>query len=398
MSDQYITCPKCGHKIQLTEAFTHDIEEKLRAQFENEIKKKDAELKQAIESKDKEFQESFARERAKLELQAKKQAQESISLELKDLQDQLLQKSKQLETSQQQELDLRKRQRELEEKERNLKLEVERTLDTERKSIREQAIKEISEEQRFKEAEKDKQLADLHKQLDDMKRKMDLTSQQMQGEVQELELETILAQQFKHDTIEPVAKGVRGADVIQFVHDERGQLCGRIIWESKRTKAWSDGWIQKLKDDQRASKAELAVIVSSALPKEINHLGYYDGIWVTDFQSTIGLATALRISLIQIAYARNAMVGKNEKMESIYKYLTGPEFTQRVQGIVESFISMKEDLEAERRAIEKIWAKRDSQISRVLKNTSGMYGDLQAIIGSALPNVKVLELPEVAES
>ncbi len=397
MPDQYITCPKCGNKIQLTEAFTHDIEEKLRSQFESEIKKKDAELKRAIENKDKEFQETLSRERTKLEIQAKKQAQESISIEIKDLKEQLQEKSKQLEASQQQELELRKRQRDLEEKERNLKLEVARTLDAERKNIREQAIKDISEEQRFKEAEKDSQLAAMREQIEVLKRKAELTSQQLQGEVQEIELETILSQQFKHDTIEPVAKGVRGADVMQLVHDERGQLCGKIIWESKRTKSWSDGWMQKLKDDQRASKAEIAVIVSSTLPKEINRLGYYDGVWVTDFPSSIGLATALRISLIQVAYARNAMVGKNEKTESIYKYLTGSEFAQRVQGIVESFVSLKEDLETEKRAMEKIWAKRDGQITRVLKNTSGMYGDLQAIIGSALPEVKVLELPGKSE-
>ncbi|MDI6766125.1 MAG: DUF2130 domain-containing protein [Bacteroidota bacterium] len=391
---EFITCPKCGHKIQLTEAFTHDIEEKLRVQFESEIKKKDAELKQTIESKDKELQASLARERAKLEVQAKKQAQESVSVELKDLQSQLQEKAKQLDDAQEKELQLRKQQRELEEEKRSLKLEVQRTLDAERKNIREQTIKEISEEQRFKEAEKDNQLAAMREQIEVLKRKAELTSQQLQGEVQEIELETILSQQFKHDTIEPVAKGVRGADVIQLVRDERGQLCGKIIWESKRTKAWSDGWVQKLKDDQRASKAEIAVIVTTVLPKEINRFGYYDGIWVTDFPSTIGLAMALRENLIQIAFARTALVGKNEKMELIYNYLTGSEFAQRVQGIVESFIAMKEDLDAEKRAMEKLWAKREGQINRVIKNTSGMYGDLQSIAGSSLPEIKMLQMPE----
>lgn len=394
MPDQHITCPKCGHKIQLTEAFTHDIEEKLRSKFESEIKKKDVELKQTIESKDKEVQELLARERANLETHAKKQAQESVSVELKDLQSQLQEKAKLLNDTQEKELQLRKQQRELEEEKRGLKLEVQRTLDTERKNIREQAIKEISEEQRFKEAEKDNQLAAMREQIEVLKRKAELTSQQLQGEVQEIELETILSQQFKHDTIEPVAKGVRGADVIQLVHDDRRQFCGKIIWESKRTKAWSDGWVPKLKDDQRASKAEIAVIVTSVLPKEINRFGYYDGIWVTDFPSTIGLAMALRENLIQIAFARTALVGKNEKMELIYNYLTGSEFTQRVQGIVESFIAMKEDLDAEKRAMEKLWSKREGQINRVVKNTSGMYGDLQSIAGSSLPEIKLLQMPE----
>jgi hypothetical protein len=393
MPDQYITCPKCGNKIQLTEAFTHEIEEKLRSQFENEIKKKDAEREKALEAQEKDFEEKLAQERAKFEKQAKKRAEESLATELKDLKEQLEEKSKQLELSRKQELELRKRQRELEEKEQNLKLEVERTLDMERNKIREDAEKKVAEEHRMKELEKEKQLNDLRRQIEEWKRKAELTSQQAQGEVQEIELETILAQQFKSDTIEPVAKGVRGADIIQRVHDENGRLCGSVIWESKRTKNWGGDWVQKLKDDQRNAKAEIAVIVSSALPKEVNGFGKYEGIWVTDFSSAIGLATALRINLIEVAHASNALQGKNEKMELIYKYLLGTAFKQRVEAIVESFVSMKADLDAEKRSMEKIWSKRESQIERVIKNTAGMYGDLQGIIGSALPEVKILELP-----
>ncbi len=393
MPDQYITCPKCGNKIQLTEAFTHEIEEKLRSQFENEIKKKDTEREKALEAQEKEFEEKLAQEREKFEKQAKKRAEESLATELKDLKEQLEEKSKQLESSRKQELDLRKRQRELEEMEQNLKLENERTLDEERKKIRKNAEKKVAEEYHMRELKKEKQLNDLRRQIEEWKRKAELTSQQAQGEVQEIELETILAQQFKTDAIEPVAKGVRGADIIQRVHDENGRLCGSVIWESKRTKNWGGDWVQKLKDDQRNAKAEIAVIVSSALPKEVNGFGKYEGIWVTDFSSAIGLATALRINLIDVAHASNALQGKNEKMELIYKYLLGTAFKQRVEAIVESFVSMKADLDAEKRSMEKIWAKRESQIERVIKNTAGMYGDLQGIIGSALPEVKILELP-----
>ena len=393
MPDQYITCPQCGHKIQLTEAFTHEIEEKLRSQFENEIKKKDKEREKALEAQDKEFQEKLALERAKLEKQAKKRAEETLATEFKDLKEQIEEKSKQLEASRKQELEMRKKQRELEEKEQNLKLEVERTLDAERKKIREDAEKKVAEEHRMRELEKDKQLNDLRKQIEEWKRKAELSSQQAQGEVLEIELETVLAQQFKMDSIEPVAKGVRGADIIQRVHDENGRLCGSIIWESKRTKNWGGDWVQKLKDDQRNAKAEIAVIVSSALPKEINGFGKYEGVWITDFPSAIGLATALRTNLIEVAHASNALQGKNEKMELIYKYLSGTAFKHRVEAIVESFVSMKTDLDAEKRSMEKIWAKREAQIERVIKNTAGMYGDLQGIIGSALPEVKILELP-----
>lgn len=393
MPDQFISCPKCGNKIPLTEALSHEMEEKHRAQLAAEIQKKDAEHLRTLEAKHKEFSEAFDRERTKVEAQAKKQALESVDLELKDAKSALAQKTKQLDEAQQQELNLRKRQRELEERERDLKLEVARTLDTERKKIWEEASAKASDEQRLREMEKDKQLSEMRKQIEDLKRKAELTSQQTQGEVQELELEHVLGTQFRFDEIEPVAKGTRGGDIIQHVRDEAGRVCGKILWESKRTKAWSDGWIQKLKDDQRAEKAELAVIVTSVLPKDISRFGNHEGVWVTDIASSIGLATVLRLNLIQLSYATNSMSSKNEKVEMLYQYLSGTEFRHRIEAIMESFVAMRGDLDAERNAMEKIWSKRSKQIERVLKNTTGMYGDLQGIIGTALPDVKNMQLP-----
>ena len=397
MPDQYITCPKCGTKIPLTEAFSHEIEETLRSKYEIELKKKGEEAHAALRAKEKELEETLNQERSKLETQAKQRAQDTIALEMKDLRDQLQEKAKQLEISKQQELEFRKRQRELEDRERSLTLEVERTLDAERKKIREEAEARVAEEHHLRDLENTKQLADMRKQIEDLKRKAEMTSQQTQGEVQEVELESILSQQFRSDTVEPVPKGIRGADALQHVQDDKGRSCGRIIWESKRTKAWSDGWVQKLKDDQRIVKAEIAVLVTSTLPKEISRFGSFDGIWVTDFQSAIGLAAALRENLIQLSYLRNSMEGRNEKKDLIYNYLSGPEFRQRIEAIVESFIGMKQDLDAEKRAMEKVWSKRESQINRVIKNTSAMYGELQGIIGSSLPEIKVLELPGTSE-
>jgi hypothetical protein len=394
MNTQTITCPKCGHKIEISEAFTHEVEEKLRSKFQLDLKKKEEEHLQLLDAKQKEFREAFNREVAKMKTQAEQKALDSVSTKLQDLEIQLQEKSKQLGDAQQQELELRKRQRELEERERTLKLEVQRTLDEERNKIREEAGKRAADEQHLKMAEKDKQLSDMHKQIEEMKRKIELTSQQAQGEVQELELEQVLHAAFRFDRIEPVAKGVRGADVVQEIRDEKGQSCGKIMWESKRTKAWSDGWIQKLKDDQRASKVEVAVIVTTTLPKEIERFGLVQGIWVTDFASAIGLATALRYNLIQLAYARNSLANKNDKMDLIYNYLSGPEFKQRVETIVESFTSMQEDLNAEKRAMERLWSKRQAQIDRVVKSTVGMYGDLQGIIGTALPEIPLLELED----
>ncbi len=393
MTEQTITCPKCGAKIPMTEAFTHEIEDKLKSKFQADIKKKEEEHQRTIEVTKKEYREAFGKEVEKVKSQAQQQAQALLEVELKDLKSQLTDKSKQLDDAQKQELELRKRQRELEDRERNLKLEVQRTLDAERAKIWEDASKRASDDQHMKMLEKDKQLSDMHRQVEEMKRKIELTSQQAQGEVQELELENMLGGAFRYDTIEPVAKGVRGADVLQEVRDEKGISCGKIIWESKRTKAWSEGWIQKLKDDQRASKAELAVIITTTLPKDIERFGFVQGVWVTDVASAIGLATALRVNLIQLTYARNSLAGKNDKMEMIYNYLSGPEFKQRIEAIVESFSTMKTELDAERRAMEKIWAKRETQINRVIQSTAGMYGDLQGIIGSSLPEIEALELP-----
>jgi len=271
-------------------------------------------------------------------------------------------------------------------------LELERKLDEGRGKIREDALARAAEEHHLKDREKDKQLEDMRRQIEDLKRKAEQGSQQAQGEILELELEDVLRANFRFDEVEPVAKGVRGADVLQRVVTSSGKPCGSILWESKRTKAWSDGWIQKLKDDQREAKADTGIIVSSILPKGVNHIGCIDGVWVSDFPSLIGLGAALRSGILQLAHAQNALSGKGEKMELIYKYLSGPEFRNRVEAIVEAFVAMKGDLDSEKRAMERAWSKREKQIERVIHNTSGMYGDLQGLIGVSLPPIPLLEM------
>ncbi len=393
MPDQTITCPHCGKKIELSGALTGEIEARLRLRFDNEMKESQKNLLQVHERELLDLEQKHQKEKATLENDARERARNALGLEMTDMKQQLQEKSQQLDKAREQELEVRKKARELEEKDRVRTLEMERTLDAQRSTIRLEATQKLSEEYHLKDQEKEKQLADMRKQIDDLKRKAELTSQQSQGEVQEVELETILSEVFRFDLIEPVAKGVRGADIVQIINDEGARRCGSIIWESKRTKAWSDGWVQKLKDDQRLSKAEIAVLVSSVLPKEVFRFGYYEGIWVSDFASVVGLATALRHNLIQVHRAGNSLKGKNEKMELIYAYLSGTAFRQRVEAIVDSFTSMKEDLDSERRSMMKIWAKREAQISRVIENTAGLYGEFQAIIGSALPDVKNLQLP-----
>ena len=371
MTKETIKCPECGEVIELSEAISHDIEIRLKQQYENEIGK----TRKSIEEK------------------AKKEVQESLNIKISDLNEQLEEKTKNLKEAQKQEIELRKRQRELVEKEEKLELELSRKIDAERQKIIQKTSKEFEETHRLKDAEKDKQLDDMKRQIDELKRKAEQGSQQMQGEVLELELEESLKEEFPFDVIEPVAKGVKGGDIIQTVKTQSGRICGKILWETKRTKNWSESWIQKLKDDQRDAKADLAILASESLPKGLQHFRLISGVWVTDILSAVSLALALRVVLIQVARERVTQVGKKEKMELAYNYLTGQEFRNRVEAIVESFTAMKMDLEAERRAMLKIWAKREKQMERVISNAAGMHGDLQEIAGSSLPAIKMLELP-----
>jgi hypothetical protein len=215
--------------------------------------------------------------------------------------------------------------------------------------------------------------------------------------VLELELEDLLRSSFPNDVIKPVPKGIRGADVLQDVY-ELGQQCGTIIWESKRTKNWSDAWLGKLKDDQREAGAEVAILMSVALPKDVCSCSCLSDIWVTGYDFAIPLAAALRTGLSQTAKARKASENKGEKMEMLYSYLSGPEFRQRVEAIVEAFTTMKTDLDKEKRAIMKAWSKREKQIERVMGSTVGMYGDMQGIIGSSLPELKEMEMKALADA
>ena len=356
------------------------------------LRKRERELQDRESALKLETQRTLDKERTKIREEAAAQALGERQIELNDIRTQLEERTKQLDAAQQQELGLRKRQRDLEERERSMNLKLDRKLDEERAKAREEAFSKAAEDHHLRDREKDKQLEDMRKQIEDLKRKAEQGSQQAHGEVQELELEEILRSNFRFDEIEPVAKGVRGGDVLQRVCSSSGKPHGSILWESKRTKAWSDGWIQKLKDDQREAKADIGIIVSSNLPKGINHIGCVEGVWVTDFPSLVGLGTALRAGISQLAHVQDAMAGKGEKMELIYRYLSGPEFRHRVEAIVEAFVAMKSDLDSEKRAMERTWAKREKQIQRVIHNTSGMYGDLQGLIGTSLAAIPSLEI------
>jgi hypothetical protein len=288
--------------------------------------------------------------------------------------------------------DLLRKQRELDDAKREIDLTVEKRVHEGLSAIREQAKKEAEEGLKLKVFEKEQTIASMQKQIEELMRKADQGSQQLQGEVQELELESLLTVKFPLDTISPVPKGEHGGDALHHVVGLSGQPCGTILWETKRTKNWSDSWLSKLRDDQRISKAEIAVIVSHALPKGIETFELVEGVWVTHPRAIIPVAIALRHLLIEVNCARQASEGRQTKTEMIYQYLTGPRFRHRVEAIVESFSSMQEDLNKEKKAIIKQWAKREEQIDRVMQATVGMYGDLQGIAGRTLQEIEGLEL------
>jgi hypothetical protein len=409
-NEQKIKCPKCGESISIDDVLTRQIEEKIRKEIEKQQQLKEAEIskqKEELQIKEQQLAEALrsaevqvnkkvadkiAAERVILWKKALTEAEKSKSAEIKMLEEQLKDKDQKLSEANTEALSLRIDRQKLESEKRDFELEKQRQMDKERRQIAEEAGKKAAEEQQYIIAQLKKQLADATKAKDDLARKLEQGSQQTQGEVLELKLEEILKAEFPCDEIVPVPKGVSGADIIQKVLDRSGRLCGQIAWESKKTKTWSEGWIQKLKEDQRVIKADLAVIVSAVLPEDVKGFVFRDGVWICDIKLATALATALRINLESITRERAMSVGKNEKMEVLYTYLTGVEFRQRVEAIVEAFTNMDEGLKKERIAYEKIWSEREKQIKKVITNTVGMYGDLSGLV--ALPQIKILELGE----
>lgn len=406
MTEQKITCTYCGKDIPLTEALSKQIKEGLRKEFESKAREKEKEFSkreedirrrlQEIEDSKKDIDrlvaERLSVEKNNLTKEARERAKEDMRLELKDMEERIAEKEKKIAEAQETELELRKKTRELDEKQKSFELEMIRRLDDEREKVKKEALDALSEEHRLKDLEKDKRIEDMRKTIEELKRKSEQGSVQIQGEVLELDIESLLKAKFPADVIEPVPKGIKGADILQKVYDTKGQCCGTIVWESKNTKNWNNDWTEKIKDDQREIKAELAVIVTKAIPTEVKDFAKVDGVWVTRVQLAGCLAEALRAELIEVSRARLSAVGKNEKMEVLYNYLSGPQFRHKVEAIVEAFKTMKEDLDREKRAMNSMWAKREKQMERVLANTSTMYGDMQGIIGASLPGIKALEL------
>lgn len=438
---QTIECPECSAQIAISEVLSKQLEKELRQslQQENETKlqaavakaKQDAQQQSSLERKD--LQNQLA-EREKESLQLRQQARElaaakeamddeiaqqvaaqkkalknelkasltaSIeaekSSEFNDLKAQLEVKQESLAKAQQQELELRKQARVLEEKQKEMDITLARKIDESRKELENSLSEKLRAESDLKIKEKEQQIAGLRKSLEDAKRKSEQGSQETQGEALELDLEQKLRQQFPQDIIEPVSKGVRGADIMQTVVNAQLQPCGKIIWEAKNTKNWSQAWTQKLRDDQMAGSANLAVLVSSVLPDGVQSFAQIDGVWVCSVTTALPLVSALREQLIQLNYARQSAKGKDDKMEMMFQYLTGDEFRQRIETIVSAFDTLQLQIVKERRAMEKQWREREKHIERIMLNTTGMYADVKGIFGNSVQDVAALELDDGIE-
>jgi hypothetical protein len=409
-----ITCPQCKIEIRLTESLAAPLIQATRREFETRLAQKDADFakKESIlrdreaaiarmkEKLDEELAARLLQERSKIAAEEATKAKLSTATDLEqktralaELQEVLKQRDLKLAEAQKAQAEVLRKQRELDDAKREMELTIEKRIQESLNATREQARKEAEEELRLKVNEKEQTISSMQRQIEELKRRAEQGSQQLQGEVQELELENLLRTKFPRDSIQPVPKGEFGGDVLHRVNGTLGQSCGFILWECKRTKNWSDGWLAKLREDQRTAKAEIAVMVSQALPKDVETFEFIEGVWVTHPRAAMPMAVVLRQTLLEVAAVRQSSEGQQTKMEMVYQYLTGSRFRQRVQAIVEAFSCMREDLDREKRAIVKQWAKREQQIDRVMEATVGMYGDLQGIAGKTLQEIEGLEFP-----
>lgn len=299
------------------------------------------------------------------------------------------------ENAEQNELAFRKEKEVLEEEKRKFELEKQRQLDKERESIRIKAAADQSEKDKYVIAEYQEQMRKMSKDLEEANRRAKQGSQQLQGEVQELDLEETLKKVYPYDEIGEVKKGELGADVRQRVKSPRGTYCGTILWESKRTKVWGGDWVSKLKEDLRRDKAHIAVIVSDILPKEFKReVGELNGVWIIKPAFLIPISALLRKNLLDVAKEKFVAVKKQDTAGELYDLVTGHEFTQQIDRMVETYFEMRNQVGKERAAFERIWKAREIQIDRLIGGLSGIYGSMKEVAGSALPEIDTLKLEE----
>ncbi len=401
-NEPMIICPHCHEEILLTETLAGPMLVQVKKEYEKQLHQ----MADTMEAQETLLRSKIAAEEAgKARVAAEKESksrEEALRQELDEAKEVRLrlavdldEAAAKLATAQSTQAEAMKKMRALDEAKREMDITIETRISEQLETTRFTARKEAEDAARLKVAEKEQTITSMQTIIAELKQKAEQGSNQIQGEVQELELEKVLRAKFLHDVIAPVPKGINGADCIQEVKDSTGKLCGTVIWESKRTKAWSDGWLVKLREDQRAAKSDIAILVTQTLPKDVTGFDIIDGVWVCKLDLIIPIATLLRQSLIEVTLARGAGEGQASKMEILYGYMTGLKFKQRVQAIVEAFTGMQEDLLKEKKAVTKSWAKREEQLSNVMTSTVGMYGDIQGIAGKAVKEIEGLEMKAI---
>ncbi len=391
MSDS-ITCPKCKTEIPLTEAISHQVEERLRAEFEAEKEGLLAEQAKQLADKNAEIEAAVTKTREEVAAAADARANEVVATQIQDLAAQVEEQQERRREAEERELELMKAKRELEAERESLQLQVHRQLEEERAAIVAGTTERLEESWQLKLREKDLILEQMNKRIENLQAAADQKRAGLQGEVLERAIEDVLREAFPSDAIEPVKSGKRGADVVQRIRSGRGE-CGTLLWESKNHKHWSDAWIDKLRSDQQAEKADVAVVVTAALPAGVDHIGFVRGVWVCDFASVVPLAIALRHQLDAIKQARIIGTNRSQVLDDVYEYVCGREFQHYITNTVVAALTMKAELDAERTAAERLFKKREKQIEAQVRNLAGLYGGLQGIAGGALQPVAPLELP-----
>ncbi|WP_336516746.1 DUF2130 domain-containing protein [Pollutibacter soli] len=408
-----IKCPSCSFVFPLEESLSEDYKKDLREKMNEYTRKKDEEyskreqfLKQQLDAKDLEYGKQLQIEKNKIQQQLEEQIRKAVSSDYETQLSLLKQNSRdqeeKLKLAREKELEFLQKEQQLKNREAELELDVHRKLQAEREKLTEELRKQEEEKSQVKETENklrmkelEKQLEDQKKLVDEMKRKAEQGSMQLQGEVQELALEEMLKSSFPFDLVEEVGKGIRGADCILVVRNSMAVECGRIIFESKRTKDFSRDWAEKLKTDMRSLGADIAVLVSATMPKDMNSFGEKDGVWICNFDEVRALVHVLRDGILRVATVRKAQENKGDKMVLLYNYLTSKEFGEQWKAIYEVFMSIRVSIQKERDMMERIWKAREKQLEKALLNTQYIRGSVEGIAGQDSIN---LELPWDSEA
>jgi len=410
-NENHIKCPNCGTEIDVNDLLSHQLEEEIRQKYQAQLSEEkqkfqaqtDAlnaakeEFEQRKKKENELFQERLEKqlkeERVAIENKLKSKLSEEQAEQFKLLQEELNQKSEQVKELNRTKAEIERLKREKEEAKELAEAEAQKKLNEQLSTEKEKIRKAEEEKNELKMRDLQKQLDDQKRLTEEMKRKQEQGSMQLQGEVQELAIEEWLQTQFPLDSIDEIKKGARGGDCIQTVHTFNQQNCGKIYYESKRTKDFQSSWIEKFKADMREKGADIGVLVTEAMPAGMDRMGLKDGVWVCSYEEFKGLCNVLRESLIQVSTALGSQVNKGDKMQLLYDYLTSNSFRMQVEAIVEGFSSMKTALESEKRAMQRIWKEREKQIEKVINNTIDMHASIRGIAGNAIQAVKALELP-----